>query len=100
MAHNYPLRWGTGFDLWGAALDQACTRIADYGPDALVVSLGVDTFEGDPISHFLLQSENYLKIGARIAEIGRPTLFVMEGGYAVAEIGINTVNVLLGFEGR
>ena len=27
-----------------------------------------------------------------------PTLFVMEGGYAVAEIGINTVNVLTGFE--
>jgi acetoin utilization deacetylase AcuC-like enzyme len=28
-----------------------------------------------------------------------PTLFVMEGGYAVEEIGINTVNVLMGFEG-
>ncbi len=97
--YNYPLRWGTGFDLWGAALDQACARIADYGPDALVVSLGVDTFEGDPISEFKLQSEDYLKIGARIATLARPTLFVMEGGYAVAEIGVNTVNVLLGFEG-
>jgi len=28
-----------------------------------------------------------------------PTLFVMEGGYAIKEIGINTVNVLKGFEG-
>jgi len=27
-----------------------------------------------------------------------PTLFVMEGGYAVEEIGINAVNVLEGFE--
>jgi len=27
-----------------------------------------------------------------------PTLFVLEGGYAVEEIGINTVNVLMGFE--
>ncbi|MCZ6603753.1 MAG: histone deacetylase family protein [Alphaproteobacteria bacterium] len=97
--YNYPLRWGTGFDLWGAALDQACARITDYGPDALVVSLGVDTFEGDPISEFKLQSEDYLKIGARIATLARPTLFVMEGGYAVAEIGVNMVNVLLGFEG-
>ncbi len=96
---NYPLRWGTGFDLWGAALDHACARIADYGPDALVVSLGVDTFEADPISQFRLQSEDYLKIGSRIAALGRPTLFVMEGGYAVTEIGVNTVNVLLGFEG-
>ncbi len=29
-----------------------------------------------------------------------PTLFVMEGGYIVDEIGINAVNVLLGFEGE
>jgi acetoin utilization deacetylase AcuC-like enzyme len=28
-----------------------------------------------------------------------PTLFIMEGGYAVEEIGINTVNVLQGYEG-
>jgi acetoin utilization deacetylase AcuC-like enzyme len=28
-----------------------------------------------------------------------PTLFVFEGGYAVSEVGINTVNVLTGFEG-
>jgi acetoin utilization deacetylase AcuC-like enzyme len=27
-----------------------------------------------------------------------PTLFVLEGGYAVAEIGVNAVNVLMGFE--
>ena len=26
------------------------------------------------------------------------TLFVFEGGYAVADVGVNTVNVLTGFE--
>jgi acetoin utilization deacetylase AcuC-like enzyme len=96
---NYPLRWGSGFDLWGAALESACARIADYGPDVLVISHGVDTFEGDPISQFKLESGDYLKIGASIAALGRPTLFVMEGGYAVAELGVNAVNVLQGFEG-
>ena len=96
---NYPLRWGTGFDLWSEALDDACRRITAFGPDAVIVSLGVDTFENDPISHFRLRSEDYLAVGARIAGLGRPTLLVMEGGYAVAEIGINAVNVLLGFEG-
>ena len=35
----------------------------------------------------------------RIAKLGLPTLFVMEGGYAVEQIGINAVNVLQGFEG-
>ena len=28
-------------------------------------SLGVDTYEHDPISHFLLESGNFLKVGRR-----------------------------------
>jgi acetoin utilization deacetylase AcuC-like enzyme len=96
---NYPLRWGTGWADYAEALRRAAARIRAYGPDAVVVSLGVDTFKADPISKFKLESEDYLKIGAAIAGLGRPTLFVMEGGYAVEEIGINAVNVLLGFEG-
>lgn len=94
---NLPLPWGTDFAAWSAALDTACAHIQAFAPDALVISLGVDTFEADPISHFRLKSEDYLRVGARIAALGLPSLFVMEGGYAVAEIGINTVNVLTGF---
>jgi acetoin utilization deacetylase AcuC-like enzyme len=30
--------------------------------------------------------------------MGVPTLFVMEGGYDIDEVGINTVNVLTGFD--
>ena len=95
---NYPLRWGSGWDLWSEALDDACRRIAAYKPDALVISLGVDTFKDDPISQFKLETPNYLEIGKEIAALGAPTLFVMEGGYAVEEIGVNAVNVLIGFE--
>ena len=62
------------------------------------MSLGVDTFEKDPISFFKLASDDFIKMGAQIASLKLPTLFVMEGGYAVEEIGINTVNVLMGFE--
>jgi acetoin utilization deacetylase AcuC-like enzyme len=64
---------------------------------ALVVSLGVDTFEGDPISGFKLKSDDYLRMGEDLARVGLPTVFVFEGGYAVSEVGINTVNVLEGF---
>ncbi|CAD5107180.1 histone deacetylase family protein [Zestomonas carbonaria] len=96
---NLPLAAGSAWDAWGAALESACQRIAAYAPDALIVSLGVDTFKEDPISQFKLDSPDYLRMGERIARLGKPTLFVMEGGYAVAEIGINAVNVLEGFEG-
>ena len=58
----------------------------------------MDTFKDDPISHFQLDSPDYLAMGRMIAAVGVPTLFVMEGGYMVDEIGINAVNVLTGFE--
>lgn len=95
---NYPMPFGTAFDRWDAALQDACARLAAYAPDVVVVSLGVDTFEKDPISKFKLTSADYPRIGQRIARLGLPTLFVMEGGYAVEEIGINAVGVLTGFE--
>ena len=95
---NYPLPHGTAWDTYRVALDDACAAIAKDHPAAVVVSLGVDTYEHDPISRFALTSDDFTRLGARIAAIGRPTLFVMEGGYAVDAIGVNTVNVLTGFE--
>ncbi len=95
---NYPLAAGSAWDRWSAALELACTEIEGYDADVLVISLGVDTFKNDPISQFKLDSPDYLRMGERIARLGKPTLFVMEGGYAVEEIGINAVNVLEGFE--
>ena len=95
---NLPLPWGTEWDAWSAALEAGCARVAAYAPDALVVSLGVDTYKGDPISQFKLDHEHFTRMGERIAKLGLRTLFVMEGGYAVAEIGVNAVNVLTGFE--
>ena len=80
------------------AAEDACQRIAAYDADVLVISLGVDTFKDDPISQFKLDSPDYLEMGKRIAQLGKPTLFVMEGGYAVEEIGTNAVNVLEGFQ--
>jgi len=61
------------------------------------VSLGVDTFEGDPISGFALRTEDYLRIGERLHRAGLPTVFVFEGGYAVDAVGVNAVNVLQAF---
>ena len=64
------------------------------------MSLGLDTFEGDPISGFRLRSDDYLRVGETIAKVGLPTVFMFEGGYAVAELGVNAVNVLEEFEQR
>ena len=95
---NLPLPHGASSAQWFAALETACIKLGSFAPDALVVSLGVDTFAGDPLSKFALQSADFLRVGERIAYLGLPTAFVLEGGYAVAEIGVNVVNVLEGFE--
>ena len=98
--HNYPLPHGTPWDTYGPALLDACTKVSAYGPDAVVVSLGVDTYEHDPISQFRLTRDDFSRIGEQIGALGRSTLFVMEGGYAVDDIGVNAVNVLTGYEQR
>ena len=95
---NFPLPPGTDFAAWRDALRAALLRIAKFRADALVVSLGVDTYIKDPISFFRLQSTDFISCGEMIGACSLPTLFVLEGGYAVGEIGINVVNVLSGFE--
>ncbi len=93
---NYPMAPGTPFPVWSEALTDACRRIGEHGPEAIVVSLGVDTFEGDPISSFELRADDFTTYGRMIGRLGLPTVYIMEGGYAVEEIGHNTVNVLTG----
>lgn len=95
---NLPLPAGAAAETWFSALDEACARVEEHRPDALVVSLGLDTFSGDPISTFQLKSEDFLRVGARLTRLGLPTAFILEGGYATRELGVNACNVLEGFE--
>jgi acetoin utilization deacetylase AcuC-like enzyme len=95
---NLPLSAGSPATAWFDALETACARIARHVPDALVVSLGLDTFAGDPISTFKLQSADFSRLGARLKRLGCPTVFVLEGGYATSELGTNAANVADGFE--
>jgi acetoin utilization deacetylase AcuC-like enzyme len=94
---NLPLPIGTDWAGYQPALRGAIDRIRRFGADAVVVSLGVDTYEKDPISKFLLTRDDYLRMGEMLAGLKRPCLFVMEGGYAVEDIGEITVNVLESF---
>jgi acetoin utilization deacetylase AcuC-like enzyme len=96
---NYPMAPGTQFAQWRDSLSDALEHIGKFSPQFLVVSLGVDAFENDPISFFKLTTADFLTTGEMIGSLNIPTLFVMEGGYDIDEIGVNVVNVLTGFEG-
>jgi acetoin utilization deacetylase AcuC-like enzyme len=100
MNLNLPLPRETAWPDYARTLDAALKRIAAFGPDVLLVSLGLDTFEGDPICQFKLKTEDYLRMGETLARARLPTLFVFEGGYALDALAENTVNVLEGFLSR
>ena len=94
---NLPLAKGTALAAYERALGTALDAIAGFAPELLVVSFGADTFVGDPISGFALETADYPVIARRIAELGLPTLIVMEGGYAVDALGANVAGFLSGF---
>lgn len=97
---NMPLPFGTGWDTYGPALDDAIGYVSRFSPDALVVALGLDTFAGDPTTHFEITTDDFERIGERIGRLGLKTLVVLEGGYSVDWIGENTVRFLGGLESK
>lgn len=94
---NLPLPQGTDLAAYLPALDRALAAIAGFSPDLVICSYGADTFEGDPISHFRLSTEDYALIAGRIATIVPATLVIMEGGYATDALGNNVSSFLSGF---
>lgn len=99
MNLNLPMAMYTQWPTYAEALAVAVRRIETFAPDVLLVSLGLDTFENDPISRFKLTRPDYLRLGDSIAKAKLPTLFLFEGGYNLDALAEITVNVLEGFEG-
>jgi len=96
---NLPLPTGTEWPAYAEALTTAMASIRAFGADTLVVSLGLDTYEKDPISKFRLKADDYSRLGQALGSLRIPALFVLEGGYAVDDLGLICANVLEGFQG-
>lgn len=79
------------------ALQGAFRRIRSFAPDALVVALGLDAFEGDPFGGLSVSTHGFARIGEAIAGLGLPTVIVQEGGYRCDALGANLTSFLTGF---
>lgn len=96
---NLPLPPGAGDEDYGLALEQALDRIDGSTPGPVVVSLGLDTYEEDPIGPLRLTAGAFRPIAARVAALDRPLVVLQEGGYHVPTLGRNVRSWLLGAAG-
>ena len=74
--------------------------IASAHGEIVVVSLGFDTYEKDPIGDLALTTAGYHEMGRRVAALGRSLVVLQEGGYHVGDLGRNAVAWLRGASGR
>jgi acetoin utilization deacetylase AcuC-like enzyme len=93
---NLPLPRNTSDDSYRAALAQALEHVDAFDPAVIVVSLGVDTHEHDPLGTFKVATESFETHGRLVAELGKPLVIVQEGGYHVPSLGDNVRNWLVG----
>ena len=92
---NLPLPRYAGNKEFLQALDKALDRINSFAPEAIVIALGLDAFEGDPYAGLCITTEGYgLIAGAIRNKIACPTVIVQEGGYLCNELGDNLTQFL------
>jgi len=95
---NLPLERGTADEAYLKKLDIALERITAFGTDVLVVALGLDAYENDPLKGLAVTTPGFSRIGAAIAGLKLPVLFVQEGGYLSEELGQNLTSFLTGYQ--
>jgi acetoin utilization deacetylase AcuC-like enzyme len=95
---NIPLPLGSGDDDYLPALEEARKTIQAFAPGALVVALGLDASEHDPLRGLAVTTDGFRRIGEAIARLALPTVLVQEGGYLSDVLGVNLTAVLGGFE--
>lgn len=100
---NLPLPAGSSTKQYLSKLDTAIQRMDHYAPDFLIISLGFDTYNADPLGSFKIETEDYVTIAHRIKNsrplLKTPSLLLLEGGYVVENLGENIAAFLRGWEG-
>jgi len=96
---NICLPRGCGNARYLNGLEAAQGEIAAFRPDFLVVSLGVDPQEGDPVGDLGITDAGFTAVGRKLAELGLPLLLVQEGGYALDSLAGAVTSVFEGLAG-
>ncbi len=94
---NFALQGDLGGKQYLETLDKALGMVDSTKFEAVAVSAGFDTHQGD-LATLGLVRDDYFKIGKRVGQLKKPTFFVLEGGYSGENIGLDIDSFLRGFE--
>jgi acetoin utilization deacetylase AcuC-like enzyme len=95
---NMPLPHGSGDEPYLDAIRRGLDRIARHDAGALVISLGLDAADEDPVGVLDVTTEGFRRAAELIATMDLPVLLVQEGGYPCEALGRNLAAFLSGFE--
>jgi acetoin utilization deacetylase AcuC-like enzyme len=95
---NCVLPEGTRDEAWLGTIETALDQIDAFRPEALVVALGFDASEHDPIGAFKIATDGFARAAALIARARLPTVLVQEGGYLCDALPVNLTAFLSSFE--
>lgn len=91
---NIPMPPGVGDNEYRGYLQTALKKIDTFEPEVLIVSLGLDIFEGDPLSDMGVSSEFFKEIARTVSKLGVPILGLLEGGYDMNSLANNGANFI------
>ena len=94
---NLPLAHGSGDALFLQALGTALARIRAFSPAGLVIALGLDASEHDPLGVLKVTLEGFTQAAQAIARLALPTVIVQEGGYLCPALPLNLIAFLSPF---
>lgn len=94
---NVPLALGANGIDFLQALSRLLSALAEFQPQAIVIALGLDAHKDDPLAGMTLETEDFYRIGQRLAQVKGPKVIVQEGGYPTDSLGDNLAAFLQGF---
>ena len=89
---NIPLPAGIGDNEYRKYLHDALLTIDKFKPEVLILSLGLDIFEDDPLSDIGVSSDFFREIAETVDKLGVPVLALLEGGYDMKDLARNGAN--------
>ena len=95
---NVPLARDTGDDVYLTHLDHVLEQAIASHPDVLIVALGLDASELDPLAFFRITTDGFRRIGERLGDCALPSVLVQEGGYISPVLSDNLYALLQGFQ--